>query len=168
MKIVKQLNKISFFISIITLTNTANAMLSCKDVKHGNENYFDNMQKLAADARLPDGYFHRYHESVVSGLCGEGDKEYIETLIETGYVARSEVQAIKEALGLDKQYLKGIKYQSIKEKFSYLGSAGSGNVTYYYIYEPESKCGQLAKRALQGNKQAIETLQSGVNYCKLE
>ncbi|AWT50275.1 hypothetical protein DLE54_11630 (plasmid) [Psychrobacter sp. YP14] len=57
MNIVKQLNKISIFISIAFFTNAANAMLSCKDVKYGNENYFDNMQKLAADARLPDGYF---------------------------------------------------------------------------------------------------------------
>ena len=168
MNIFRQLIKISAFIGTALLINTANAALSCKDVKYGNDNYFDNMEKLAVEARLPDG-FNRYHETIISDLCGKKDKEGIESFIETGYVARSEVQAIKEVLGLDEEYLKGIRYQSIKNKFDYemsLGSAASGNVTYYYIYEPDSKCGQLAKRALQGNTQAIKTLQNGVEYCK--
>ena len=168
MSMIKMLIKLSAAASITAFASTGNAALSCKDVTYGNDNYFDNMEKLAIEARLPGGYFHRYHEGLISDLCNNENNEDIEWLIETGRVPRSEVQSIKEVLGLDKQYLRGLRYQSIRERFVKMGvaSAGAGNATDAYIYEPNSKCGKLAKNALQGNVQSIKILQDGPSYCQ--
>lgn len=168
MRMTKILIKLSAVASLMAVATIGNAALSCKDVTFGNSNYFDNMEKLAIEARLSDGYFTRYHESVVSDLCDNKDSKDIEWAVETGYVPRSEVQSIKEVLGLDKQYLRGLRYQSIRERFVKMGvaSAGAGNATDAYIYEPNSKCGKLAKSALQGNVQSIKTLQDGPSYCQ--
>ena len=169
MSMVKMLIKLSVVASVMAVASTGNAALSCKDVTYGNDNYFDNMEKLVIEARLPDGYFHRHHESVVSYLCNNKDTKNIEWMVKTGYVPRSEVQAIKEVLGLDKQYLQGVRYQKAKEKFSDelgLGHVGGQVVAEYYVFKPESKCGKLAKSALQGNIQSIKILQSFPSYCQ--
>lgn len=167
MRIAKMLMRLSALAGLMVVASTGNAALSCKDVTYGNDNYFDNMEKLAIEARLPGGYFHRYHEGLISDLCNNENNEDIEWLIETGRVPRSEVQSIKEVLGLDKQYLRGLRYQGIISKFNDMGiaSAGASNATYAYVYEPMSKCGKLAKSALQGNIQSINILKSGYSDC---
>ncbi len=168
MSMVKILIKLSAVASIIAVAGTGNAALSCKNVIYGDPNYLDDYrERLAIEARLRDGYFNRYHESLVSDLCNNENYEDVEWLIETGNVLKSEIQSIKEVLGLDKQYLRGLRYQSIKSKFSDMGiaSAGASNATESYIHEPDSKCGKLAKSALQGNIQSIKTLRSGDGAC---
>lgn len=170
MRIAKILIKLSAIVSLMTVASTGNAALSCKNVTYGNNEYFDDyMEKIAIEARLTDGYFHRYHESVVSDLCNNKDSKDIEWMIETGYVPRSEVQAIKEVLGLDKQYLQGVRYQKAKQRFSDeldLGHIGGQIIADYYIFKPDSKCGKLAKSALEGNNQSIKILQSFPSYCQ--
>ena len=171
MSMVKMLIKLSALASVMAIASTGNAALSCKNVTYGDPNYLDDyMERLVIEARLRDGYFSRYHESLVSDLCNSDNNENnedIEWLIETGYVLRSEIQSIKEVLGLDKQYLRGLRYQSIRSKFDDMGiaSAGASNATEAYINEPDSKCGKLAKSALQGNIQSIKTLRSGDGAC---
>ena len=167
MNILKTTMNCSFLIGISLLANTANAMLNCSDVTYGSDDYFDNMEKLAIEARLPDNYFNRYHESVVSDLC-KGDIEAVESSIDYGFVKRSEVEGIKEALGMDKRSSIGRRYQYSREKLSYemgLSSAFSDNVAQYYTQKPNSKCGKLAKSALDGNPISIKTLQSYPEYC---
>lgn len=167
MNLIKLSVKFSAILGFTILANTANAMLDCSDVVYGNDNYFDNMEKLAIEARLPDNYFNRYHESVVSDLC-KGNMNDIESSIDYGFVKRSEVEGIKEALGLDKRSSIGRRYQYSREKFSYemgLSSAFSDNVAQYYTQKPNSKCGKLAKSALDGNPRSIKTLQSYPEYC---
>ena len=160
--------KLSAAASITAFASTGNAALSCKNVTYGDPNYLDDYrERLGIEARLRDGYLNRYHESLVSDLCNNENNEDIEWLIETGRVPRSEVQSIKEVLGLDKQYLRGLRYQGIISKFNDMGiaSAGASNATYAYVYEPMSKCGKLAKSALQGNIQSINILKSGYSDC---
>lgn len=165
---VKILIKLSAVASLIAVTNIGNAALSCKNVTYGDPNYLDDYrERVGIEARLREGYVNRYHDSLISDLCNNENNEDIEWLIESGNVLRSEIQSIKEVLGLDKQYLRGLRYQSIKSKFADMGiaSAGASNATESYINEPDSKCGKLAKNALQGNIQSIKTLRSGDGAC---
>lgn len=170
MSMVKMLIKLSVVATVMAIASTANAALSCKSVTYGDPNYLDDYrERLGIEARLRGGYFNRYHESLVSDLCNNENNADIEWLIETGNVLKSEIQAIKEVLGLDKQYLQGVRYQKAKQKFSDelgLGHIGGQIVAEYYIFEPESKCGKLAKSALQGNIQSIKILQSFPSYCQ--
>lgn len=167
MNTLKTTMNFSFLIGISLLANTANAMLNCSDVTYGSNNYFDNMEKLAVEARLPNNYFNRYHEAVVSDLC-KGDKKSVESWIDNGYVKRSEVEGIKEVLGLNKRSSTGSSYQYSRKRFyddMNLSSVAADNVAQYYTKKPNSKCGKLAKSALEGNPRAIKTLQSDPKYC---
>jgi hypothetical protein len=143
-----------------------NAAVKCSDVKYGNENYHEKMEELAKLARLPDGYYNRYHEDVVSDLC-KGNAKGIKALIDSGFVKKSEVEAIKEVLGIDNRSDIGKSYGYSKEKFLDMGlcSACADNIAQYYTKKPSSKCGKLAKQALEGNPNSIEELQSFPSYC---
>lgn len=92
-------------------------MLTCNDVSYGNKNYHENMEQLAIEVRLPGNYFNRYHETIISELC-KGKTDVAESWIDYGYVKRSEVQGIKEALGLDKQSALGASYKYSRRKCS--------------------------------------------------
>jgi len=153
------------FLSVL-LPFSANAGVKCSDVKYGNENYHEKMEELAKLARLPDNYYSRYHEDVVSSLC-KGNVKGIKGLIDRGYVKKSEVEAIKEVLGMDGRSDAGKSYGYSREKFSDMGlcSACADNVAQHYTKTPNSKCGKLAKQALEGNPSAIEELQSFPSYC---
>ncbi|WP_230656892.1 hypothetical protein [Psychrobacter sp. I-STPA10] len=153
---------------MFSISISSYAVLTCDDVKYdGNESYGDNMEILAKEARLPDNYFNRYHEDVVSNMC-KGDEASIEWMIDTGYVRRSEVEGIREALGLDERTETGRSYEYSRNRFYWdmnLSSAFSSNVADYYVHKPESQCGQLAKQALEGNPRAIAELQKQPDYC---
>src|SRR5208337_5135595 len=79
------------------LVNLAFAQMSCADLKHGKPNYHEKMDELAKRAGLPDNYWSRYHESVVSALCS-GDTKEVDNLIDNGYVKIKEVQGIARVL----------------------------------------------------------------------
>jgi len=155
----------------------SNAALECKDVKYGNDDYHDNMAALAIEARLidgSDGYFNRYHESVVSELCGYSEDDgFTEKMIDTGYVRRSEVEGIKEVLGLNNRSTAGRDFEYAHIKLSdetSLSGVGASNAAHLYAYEPNSKCAKLVKRVLAGDQRAISELelldlQSESNYC---
>lgn len=167
MSITKNLITVGMSFGIALIANAANAMLTCNDVSYGNKNYHENMEQLAIEARLPGNYFNRYHETIISELC-KGKTDVAESWIDYGYVKRSEVEGIKETLGLNKQSALGSSYQYSSIKFRYemgLSSAFSDNVAQYYTKRPASKCGQLAKSAIEGNPRAIKTLQSYPKYC---
>ncbi len=145
---------------------SANAAVKCSDVKYGNENYHEKMEELAKLARLPDGYYNRYHEDVVSDLC-KGNAKGIRDSIDSGFVKRSEVEAIIESLGMDNRSDTGKSYGYSRQKFEDMGlcSACADNVAQHYTKKQNSKCGKLAKQALEGNPNAIEELQSFPSYC---
>lgn len=145
---------------------SANAGVKCSDVKYGNENYHEKMEELAKLARLPDGYYNRYHEDVVSDLC-KGNAKGIKSSIDNGFIKKSEVEAIKETLGIDNRPDTGKSYGYSRQKFQDMGlcSACADNVAQHYTKKSSSKCGKLAKQALEGNPNAIEELQSFPDYC---
>lgn len=140
--------------------------IKCSDFKYENQNYHEKMEELAKLARLPDAYYSRYHEDVVSDLCKSNTKE-IKNSIDKGFVKKSEVEAIKEALGIDDRSDIGESYGYSRKKFEDMGlcNACADNVAQHYTKKPSSKCGKLAKQALEGNLNAIEELQSSPDYC---
>lgn len=148
----------------------SHAALTCKDVEYGNDNYGDNMSALAIAARLidgTDGDFNRNHEAVISALC-EADNAYVEKMIDMGYVRSSEVEGIKEVLGLDKRSTAGRNYEYAYIKFINkigLSTAGSSNAASFYAYKPNSECGKIAKRALAGDRIAIRKLEKEDSLC---
>lgn len=155
-------------ILFLTVASTpAFAGLTCADLKYGSEKYQENMEQLAKEARLVDGYYNRYHEDVVRYICSGKAKE-VAKLIDAGYVRASEVEGIKEAIGKTGRSEAGQSYGHSRQKFSEMGlcSACADNVAQYYTKKPASPCGTLAKRALEGNPQAIKELQAFPSYCQ--
>jgi len=156
---------------MILINSTFAGGIQCSDVKYGNPNYHENMEKLAKGAGLPDNYYSRYHEDVVSRLCS-GDTKEINKLIDNGYVKSKEVEAIAKVLGKtykskDKRSETGTSYGYSKEKFLSMGlcNACADNVAQYYTKKPDSPCGKLAKQALEGNPDAISKLVKYPDYC---
>lgn len=166
MELKAALVKVGIGISLFMTVTFSHAYISCEDVEYGNDNYHPNMEELATQARLPDNYYNRYHQSAVSDLC-TGDEEGLESAIDYGFVKRSEVEALRETLGLDKRSRTGTSYEYSRQTFSELGlsSAASDNIAQFYTKEIDSQCGQLAKKALEGNPRAIEELQTSPSYC---
>ena len=162
-----------FAIIILSLVsaNSAYAQISCNDVKHSNPNYHEKMDELAKRAGLPDNYWSRYHESVVSDLC-KGDTKDIDKLIDNGFVKPQEAQGIAKALGKSykpKQRSEtGKSYGYSKAKFLEMGacSACADNIAQYYTRKPNSPCGKLAKQALEGSPAAIRKLVAFPDYCE--
>lgn len=150
----------------MSMSGEGDQLLHCSDVQYGNPNYSENMDRLAKTARLPNDYYTRYDEDVVGYLC-KGDAKSVQDEVDAGFVKQSEVDGIREALGLDKRSDIGMSYGYSRKKFSDMGlcEACADNVAQYYTREPESKCGKLAKQALEGNPRAIDTLQSVPDYC---
>jgi hypothetical protein len=153
------------------LVNLAFAQMSCADLKYGNPNYHEKMDELAKRARLPDNYWSRYHESVVSDLCS-GDIKDVDKQVDDGFVKPQEVQSIANVLG--KQYKPkgrsetGKSYGYSKEKFLAMGActACADNIAQYYTKKPDSPCGKLAQKALEGNPDAIKKLVNFPDYCQ--
>ncbi|SPF42602.1 conserved exported hypothetical protein [Syntrophobacter sp. SbD1] len=161
---------LSAIIFSLVLINLAFAEMSCVDLKYGNPNYHEKMDELAKRAGLPDSYWSRYHESVVSALCS-GDTKEVNNLIDNGYVKAIEVQGIAKVLGktykTKQRSETGKRYGYSKEKFMEMGacSACADNITQYYTKKPGSPCGKLAKQALEGNPDAIRKLVAYPDYC---
>ena len=161
------MNKSSILALIILIIPfSALAGMKCGDFEYGTDNYHDNMDELARRARLPDEYYNKYHEEVVSDLCN-GNAESVNQAIDDGYVKRSEVEAIREVLGLEKRSSTGKAYGTSREKFVNMGlcNACADNVAQYFVHKPNSKCGKLAKQELEGNTQTIELLRAFPYYC---
>jgi len=61
-----------------------------------------------------------------------------------------------------------LRYDDLDNRFLQLGlcSACADNVTQYYMNQPNSKCAKLARSALEGNPDALRTLQSDPAYCR--
>lgn len=166
MRLQAALVKIGCGVSLSMMFTLSHALVNCDSVNTNNENYIENMEELALQARLPDNYFNRYHEDVVSDMC-KGNEESIDSAIDYGYVKRSEVESIRESLGLDKRSDIGASYEYSRQKFYGLGlsSAKADNVAQFYTKEPNSQCGKLAKHALEGNPRSIAELQTSPDYC---
>lgn len=165
--------KIGVGIGLSMAVTFSHAALECKDIESSNYDAPENMQILAKEARLIDGYASRYHEAVVWELCGYGEDdtnadEFVKKMIDAGYVRRSEVESIKEVLGLDKRSPAGTNYEYAYMKFINdigLSSAESSNAASFYAKKPNSECGKIAKRALAGDRIAIKKLEKQDNIC---
>ncbi len=157
--------------SSLVLINLAFAEISCRDLKYGTPRYQDKMDELAKRARLPDNYWSRYHESVVSALCS-GDTKTVDSLIDNGFVKANEAQGIAKVLGktyrAKQRSETGKSYGYSKEKFLEMGAcnACADNIAQYYTKKPNSPCGKLAKQALEGNPDAIKKLVDFPEYCQ--
>jgi hypothetical protein len=151
--------------------NSVFAQISCRDVKYGNQNYHEKMDELAKQAELPDNYWSRYHESVVSDLCSGNIKD-IDKLIDSEFVKPEEAQGIAKILGKTykpkQRFEAGKSYGYSREKLLEMGacSACADNIAQYYTKHPNSPCGKLAKQALEGNHDAISELVAFPDYCK--
>lgn len=167
------LRKIGVGIGLSMAVTFSHAALECKDIESSNYDAPENMQTLAIEARLIDGYASRYHEAVVWELCGYGGEDgnaddFVKKMIDAGYVRRSEVESIKEVLGLDKRSPAGKNYEYAYIKFINdigLSTAESSNVASFYANQPNSECGKIAKRALAGDRTAIKKLEKEDNIC---
>lgn len=161
----KKLVTVFLFLTVVSVPVFAG--LTCADLKYGSEGYQERMEELAKQARLVDGYYTRYHEDVVRYICSGKQKE-VSKLVDAGFVKVSEVEGIKEVIGKSGRSEVGQSYGYSKKKFSDMGlcSACADNVAQHYTKKPASQCGKLAKRALEGNPQAIEELQTFPSYCQ--
>jgi hypothetical protein len=132
------------------------------------------MEKLAKLANLPNGYYSRYDENIVGYLC-KGDVESVQEEYNQGFATKAEIDGIAKALGmtqassLHKRSDIGMSYGYSRKKFSDMGlcEACADNAAVYYTEKPASRCGKLAKQALEGNPAAIRTLQSFPDYCNV-
>ncbi len=153
------------------LANSAFAQIACREIKFSNPNYHEMMDQLAEQAGLPSNYWSRYHEAVVSDLCG-GRIRSVDKLVDSGFVKPTEAQAIARVLGKSykskRRSENGKTYGYSKERFSEMAlcNACADNVAQYYTKKPESRCGRLAKQAIEGNPAAIEKLLAFPDYCK--
>lgn len=155
-------------------SSSAVATIQCSDIKYGNDKYAEKMNELAKNAKLPDNYYSKYHEGVVSGLCG-GDIKSVDETIDYGYVKANEVIAISQILGkpykVKKRSKKGKLYADTRNELAVkmsLCSACEDNVTQHLINMPSSKCSRLAKQALGGDLEAKRQLEEFPDYCKWE
>jgi len=161
---------VSVLFSFVSI-NSVVAQMSCNDLEYGKPTYHEKMDELAKRAGLPDSYWSRYHESVVSALCS-GDTREVDNLVDNGYVKAIEAQAIGKVL--NKPYKSKVRseigksYGYSKNKFIEMGScsACADNIAQYYTKKPNSPCGILAKRALEGNPDAVKKLVEFPDYCQ--
>ncbi len=153
------------------LVNLAFAQMSCSELKYGTSKYHEKMDELTKRAGLRNNYWSRYHESVVEALCSGNTKE-VDNLVDKGFVKAKEAQSIAEVLGKTyktKQRSEfGQSYGFSKERFLEMGACGAcaDNIAQYYTKKPNSRCGKLAKQALEGNPDAIKKLNQFPDYCK--
>jgi hypothetical protein len=163
----------AFFVMIfsLTLAGPAFAGMSCADLHTRNPRYQDNMDAMARQAGLPDGYWSKYHASVVGALCSGNTRE-VDSLVDNGYVKPQEAQNIARVMGMaytpKKRSDTGKSYGYSKNKFIEMGAcnACADNIAQYYTKKPDSRCGKLAKQALEGNPDAIRLLVSFPDYCQ--
>lgn len=61
-----------------------------------------------------------------------------------------------------------LRASDLEDKFREMGlcSACAGNVASYYVSEPNSECGKLAKQALEGSSTAANKLRDFPSYCE--
>lgn len=161
------------FIGLLVIASSApvHAELTCQDLEYGNAKHGEAMDALARRAKLPDGAWNRYHESVVAGLCA-GKREEVRRLIDDGAVSGRDVERIARALGKpyarEKQTDSGKRYASARAKFAEMGACAScaDNIAQYYVHKPGTRCGKLATRAVAGDAEAIDALVEFPEYCE--
>jgi hypothetical protein len=62
-----------------------------------------------------------------------------------------------------------LRYYDLENRLLHMGlcSVCADNAAWFYINKPSSRCGQLVKRALEGNPSAKEEFQQFPDYCSL-
>jgi hypothetical protein len=132
-----------------------------------------DMDALARKAHLPGDYFNRYHEDAVRALC-DGDTARVIELIDKGFVPAAEIDRLRLALGIAQPLTvpprseAGRSYGFSRQKFSEMGlcAACADNVARWYVEQPNSRCGLLAKHALEGDPDAVKELLTFPSYCQ--
>lgn len=166
------MKRILIAVVLMSLPLTASAGVKCSDFEPRTDNYEVKSEELAKLARLPGDGLHKYQEMVVSDLCS-GNIKNVDYLVDNGSVEAKEAQSIAKVLGLTykvkKRSARGIRYANAHAKLYYdlgLCSACASSAAYYYTDKPNSKCGKMAKKALEGNSAAIEALSNLPDYCQ--
>jgi hypothetical protein len=156
---------------LLIFSDSSFAGLQCSDLTSESPNYQSNMDLMANKARLPDDYWSRYHEEFVSSLCG-GNYKQANWLVDYGFVEPREAKSIANVLGINyspkSRSEQGKLYDSSRRQFENMGLCTScaDNVAQHYTRTPNSPCGKLAKRALNGDADAISNLKQFPMYCK--
>jgi hypothetical protein len=162
-----------FAVSLV-MPAAALAGVSCKSLVPGSTKYFQNMDELARQAKLPDSTWDRNHETVVSYICS-GQLEDVDQLVESRVLPAAEAERIGAVLGKvyrAKQSGAIAKdYATVKAEFIQMGlcNACADNVAQHYLKNPDSECAGLAKRALAGDSRAIDELATAFpDFCQWE
>lgn len=147
----------------------AQEKISCADLKYGevqdSEKYHENLIRLAKLAKLEGGVVNRYHEEVVSGLCGNDTKTAAEA-VASAYVTKSDADSIATALGLSTIFPEpkqdALDAMQVRERLRELGlsNSASGNISEYVRQHPTYECSTLVQAALTADAQALEALEA--------
>jgi hypothetical protein len=147
----------------LVMSAAAFADVSCKSLAYGSAKYFQNMDELARQAKLPDAAWDRNHETVVSYLCS-GQQEDVDQLVESRVLPAGEAERIGAVLGKVYRSKQGggttKDYASVKAELIQMGlcNACADDTAQHYLKKPGSQCARLAKRALEGDSRAIDEL----------
>lgn len=156
-------------VSAANARGDSSASVTCSDVESYSAQWQSARDLL--EPQMQGGYMNRNHDTVVYYLC-EGDSEGVDGIVDGGQVSSEDAKRIAKALG--KSYIPaprtsaGLAYQAARAAFHAMNlcSACEDNVARFYLERPDSQCGKLAQRAIGGDRQAIELLKSGPDYCR--
>lgn len=132
------------------------------------------MRRLALAAKLPDDAYTRYHEAVAAAMC-DGDSKTINELVDSGYLSYGEAKAMQDVIASElpvhlstQRTSEGLRFEEAWKGLRELGlcSACASDVATFYAKTPTSRCGILATRALEGDEQALEELESEPEFCR--
>jgi hypothetical protein len=153
--------KLLLVLCSIFMSTTVFAEIKCSDVKYGTDSYFDKMEELAKKAKLSsEGLFSKYHEEVVRILCENGNPKEIDDLIKFGYFKPKDAEAIAKVIGKSYKAKTHSEFAYTKSIFVAMGLSPeyADSVAWHYTNRPNDPCGKLAKKALDGNQNAIDTI----------
>lgn len=149
------------------------AKMSCQDFSSSlnYETRYSNQELLKKLAKLD--YMSRYDDDIVGSLC-QSDFKHLEYLIDYGYIKLSTVEAIKKVIGLEdikisgERTKDGIKYEKTYDTLITMGlcSGCASGAASQYVEKPSSRCAKLVKKALAGDKKALEELKSNSGICE--
>jgi len=159
---------------LLCVASVAQATVKCPDVLYDNPRYHENMEQLAIEAKLRDGY-NRFHEDAVSAIC-RGDDSSVRGIMDNGSVSVAEVAGLRKALGRPegpglgkfRRSRVGLRYEYARKKLGDMGlcNACASRAADLYATQPKSKCAVLTKKAFDGDQKAVKRLQKGAPECE--
>lgn len=148
----------------------SNLKVSCEDITPAyQDGYHDKLDLIIWVATNGQRGFTRYDEDMIQELCQTGDQDYMEHLIDYGYIKRSEAMAVKEILGLEKRSNAGLRWEKANNFLLDIGLCTScaSNYAYHYSVLSDSQCSRTIDKAMSGDIDALKELMTEPEYCVL-